>query len=248
MDENIDTAGAKGGMPPARGSEPAQDVPINRDGYSGAPSKSMFLKHVIPFHRMEREFVDRDFYVLNNSIEKIGMTMRVGTTIRAVDGSEIVIIVPQTWLPVNLSEQASNRDLLHSNALRNSNAQRMLLIVDPDFAENIRSTTHGQQELMRLARTGNDISNYADILTGKAEVDPRKIAEYRAPEVPAHIRETEGVRPDIVSAVNTGDVPSLVTALNLAIYNEDLRPNEVRYVRSKNPHRDVLRLLEGHPA
>jgi hypothetical protein len=234
----------RGILPPVNPAERPEALNVNRDGYKPAasPSRNMFNGHIITFSQMQREFKDRNFYVLNNSKEVLGVHFKVAVTIRSEDGTELLVIVPVTWIPVNLSEFASTEDLLRSGALREAIMMKNTMkIVHPDFAEQMLETPVAQAEYRASKLMQRNLSEYGNILAGKEQ--PRESYKPKEPQLPESVRIAQEVRPEIMSAVHNQDIPSLVSALSLAIYNGDLTAQEKHFVRGKITHQDVVRLL-----
>jgi hypothetical protein len=248
MTENIDTGGMRsggtGGQPPQpQGEMPRGGLNINREGYKGLPNKSLLKSKAVSFADMKKLAVDHDIYAINNSQEVLGKRMKVTTSIRSQDGSEILITVGDTWIPINLSEQASNDDLIASHHLRESAAKGHILFIHPDFAEELMLGDMAQAEKRRISMR-HDMTGYADVLAGKEE--PRPSHVFEPPPPPSHITEVQGVRPDFVGAVNNSDWIALHSAVTSAIFNEDLEAFEIAYIKQKCTHRDTLRLLESY--
>lgn len=234
-----------GEIPARNDMEPGREIKMNREGYRGVPNKTMLRSHRISLSDMQRKWKDRDIHVINNSIEKLGVVMKVTMSIRAEDGTEILLTIPDTWIPVNLSRNISNEDLFRSNAFRDAVSKGMLFILDPDFAEDILSTPIATAEQERVNVAGRDMSGYGKILSG-AEEDRAKPREFTEPAVPAHIKEVMNVRATLVSAVNENNIPALLSAISTGIINEDLSDQERHYIQSHIKHTDVDRLLESY--
>ena len=68
-----------------------------------------------------------------------------------VHGERETIVIPQSFLPVDLTEYVSIRDLLECNAFRKSVREGLITIIDDDSADELFNTEGAAEERERLA-------------------------------------------------------------------------------------------------
>jgi hypothetical protein len=231
---------------PKNPSVPAQEFDPSPTKYAGKPLPAFITENFISMHEQATKYKGRDVYVFNNSKAMVGAAMRYVIPIITGDQSEVMVELPITWLPQNLSQYAHLDDIYRSSNLRTALARETLKVVNPDFAEAMLNTPAGMQESARLAKLqSSSLSEYGDLLEGKDK--PTERHEPAKPEVPADLKEVEGIRPELVVAVKSANISALVSLLTLAQVNEDLSDAEAKFVRSKISDRTVLETLSHTP-
>jgi hypothetical protein len=220
---------------------------IERPPYKPANKLSVhaIMSNLITLHKMTSKYADRDMYVINNSKEILNTNMPVWISIYGADGTETILTIPKTWIPVNLTEMASNSDLFSSSALRKATTERRLLVVDPDFAEAMLLTPAAIAENnknLKNTKANKDLINYGELLNGKDTSQPIEYGS-TAQKIPKELEETIDIRPEIVAAVQNNDIPVLISTLTMAYINDDLTEKEHNFVLGKVKHEEVLRLL-----
>lgn len=80
------------------------------------------------------------------------MTMNDG------QGSQIVVTVPVTWIPIDLTTQATKSAVLSSPTFRRMLASGYLRLMREEEAMEIMATTDAQKELMRIYNRAQDLT------------------------------------------------------------------------------------------
>lgn len=231
---------------PRNPSLPAEELHPSPAKYEGKPLPNFILKNTISLETQARKYKDRSVYVFNNSKAVVGTAMKLALPIITGDQSEKLIALPATWLPQNLSEHVAPEDIFRSSHLRTALMRKTLLVVNPDYAEDMLLTPMAIIETDRInAASSNNLSDYGDILDGKDKPIVRN--EPEKPSVPADIKQVEGIRAELVVAVNARNMPALASILSLAQVNEDLTEAEAAYVRSQISDKTVLETLAETP-
>ena len=224
---------------------PAREIHTTPARYEGKPLPAFITKHTITLQEHEQKFKGRPVYVFNNTKAVAGTSMTLVLTLITADQTEKLVQLFASWVPQSLSEHVSQDDVYRSSNLRTALSRKTLLVINPDFAEDLLQTPLAQQEVDKLSKkVTNDLSGYGDILEGKDKPIIRDTPTAK-PEIPSDIREIEGIRAELVVAVNAKNTPTLISILSLAQVNDDLTEQEDYYVRSKISDKSVLEVLEA---
>lgn len=109
-------------------------------------------------------------WVLNNSNPKgnVNLTMNDG------QGAQMVVTVPVTWIPVDLTTQATKSALLASPNFRRLLAVRMLILVSEDVASATMAQPAASKEAGRVYSRVQDMVGAVDTMPKDAQ---RAVAE-----------------------------------------------------------------------
>lgn len=97
-----------------------------------------------------------ELYVLNTSGRKGVPPGNVNFSTRSGSGQLLVVCVPVTDIPVELTTMATKQSILESPEFRNLLAARMLTIISEDDAQNRLASPAAQEELRRVRRYNMD--------------------------------------------------------------------------------------------
>lgn len=98
----------------------------------------------------------RPIYCMNNSKPKGPISINV----ESATGKNSLVVLPYTWIPVNLAEHASHEALGQSLDLKRFIRSQLVRFVEKEDAENVLSTPDAEKEYVRLTSTG---TNQAEI-------------------------------------------------------------------------------------
>lgn len=114
-------------------------------------------------------------WVLNTAPEsELQVAGDVHLGIPKLNGSKIdPLFIPQTWLPIDITEFVPRAQLLESAEFRNAVAKQLITIITPEFAQEILQQEGASEERDRLAarrRAIRDVGAARSLTKGKGEV------------------------------------------------------------------------------
>lgn len=89
-------------------------------------------------------------FVINNLKQEVRGNIVIPVARKNGNGQDVVR-VPPTFIPIDLTMQVSKSQLMESTEFRKTIANRLLLLVTPEYAETILDTPEGQEESRQVA-------------------------------------------------------------------------------------------------
>lgn len=109
----------------------------------------------IDFRTMETA-ADTAVWVMNSSSPK-GI---IHINVREANGSSNVVTIPVTWIPVDMTTQATKAALVASPDFRRLVSMNMLALIDPESAMEFMTDKEAQEEAEKVYnRQNSDVSN-----------------------------------------------------------------------------------------
>lgn len=147
-------------------------------------------------------------------------------SVPASGGKASEVVLPLTWIPINLTGQTSRKYLLASNNFRNSVSRGLLRLVSEEEAQHVLAQSGGAEEQEKVARfrLGSiDAPNHVD---AGAEFDQVQVKD---------TMEAQGLSAAVYNLVETMKDNSPIEVLNTMRNMGELSRDEYRaiYIRAK---------------
>jgi hypothetical protein len=207
----------------------------------GAVDKTLYLRtrpvpaniahNCIPPRIMRSDFKGRELYVVNNTGETLKQQTKVFITFTNEDGRDASIEIPSTWVPWCVSDISPAEDWFKRTDFTTNVQNRNLLIVNPNFAEDLLATDLAKMELEKLSK--------------KKLVAPVSYNEPTEKKVDRDADDTLQVRADLAQAIAEKDTPSIQSIINSSFVSvgSALTAYEIDYIRRHVSDPTVVRML-----
>jgi hypothetical protein len=167
---------------------------------------------------LEKADQKEPIWALNGSADsEVGQPGEVHVGIPKINGSKIDDMhLPQSWLPVCLTDQIPRAQLLASSEFRNAVNNRLVTLISTEFAKDILSQDGVEEERTRLIeakRTVREATAARTIQQSGADVISTSELNDAAQEVHAH--DPNELAPGFLMFVDTLESKSDIEALNL---------------------------------
>ena len=110
-------------------------------------------------------------WVLNSSNPKGNITITVPNGM----GNQVTVIVPVTWIPVDMTTQATKQSLLASPVFRRMLALGMIAVISEDDAQKLLQDDAAQTEMQRIYAMPREMS-------GAPDMQPAAVATLKSEE------------------------------------------------------------------
>lgn len=173
-------------------------------------------------------------WVLNGSSEsELGQPGEVHVGIPKVNGTKIDdLYIPQTWLPICVTDQIPRPQLLASSEFRTAVNNKLLILVSPTFAAEILEQDGVEEERDRLSemrRAVREATASRSISDSGAEVISTSEIQDNRDEVVAEAKGDE-LDAGFLMFANTLDEKTDIEALNLIRGRGKFTSREVRHL------------------
>lgn len=144
------------------------------------------------YNSLEEAAADGDFFVINNSDGRgVRMKGQVIFNILARDGAARTIVIPPTWMPIDLKNYLSAEDISASTLLRDYVRRQILVLCKKESFDDLRAHPDYQKEFERVNKIVGSVPTMAtemEINVGvgnavTAENDARGIQPVKTPIV-----------------------------------------------------------------
>lgn len=159
-------------------------------------------------------------WVLNQSNPKgnVAMTMPDGM------GGTVVVTVPVTWIPVDLTTQATKKSITSSPTFRRMMITGMLAVISDDDASKLLDTAEARKEADRVYRFVSDVSANESVI-------PQEVKSLQA--------EVSGNVSGFAMNLATSDIDE-EQALNMMRGNEtSMTEDDFKYIAANSVHARV---------
>lgn len=145
----------------------------------------------------------------NSSVFVMNMSNPAGKVVITVEsgrGTPVSVVMPVTWIPIDLTSQATKKSILESPIFRRMVQNGLLTPVRAEYAEKIMSTEKAKEEYNRLYK--DSMNDSAEGMGGNIDVI-QNLAEAASAEASGQIggfaqnlaNTTEGDEPELVSSL-----------------------------------------------
>lgn len=107
----------------------------------------------------EEDIEYAELWVINTIVEKAGTAGELVIPVTE-DGIEIAVTIPNTWIPINISNQVSTSNILKNRNFRSALDRKLIVIVDEvEAKEYIENNPDAKRESERVAAERDQIAN-----------------------------------------------------------------------------------------
>lgn len=143
------------------------------------------IQQFMTLHEAQEQPVSAPLFVVNSTShnERVGQMSQMVVVVNPTNGDPIQVLIRDTWLPDDLTLQASRQDILSSAHFRNALAQKVLRLVTPEYAESLNRDPLAAVERQRLSRAQAMVDEattarpMAGSVTSAADVDSTRGTE-----------------------------------------------------------------------
>lgn len=171
-------------------------------------------------------------YVINNTgnVERLGVS---GVLIIAIprlsgNGNPIIMRVPQTWLPIDLTLQVPYNHLISTSEFRNAVMQGYIIPISDEYAEYLLSKKGAQQERERLEEEDKKAAHAGPSRFMTSSEDSRVI-DVNAGQTDVHIEE-DGFAPSFIAKVNRWSAMEDIAVMNEIRSSGKFTRKQLRYI------------------
>ena len=185
-------------------------------------------KHVLTIKECREQSESAPLYVVNTSSEVVGVHSTGADIYISVreDNDTSFIKVPQTWVPIDVSESASRRSILSSRHFLESVRKGLIAPVSVEYAEQLQEQEDAMAEYDRLASEDQRILNEA--------MNPEN--RFNAPATVVDSNQSDVMDVNEVTAKTTGEKTREADA------NFQARVNRMNTLSTKNAWVEVKRI------
>jgi hypothetical protein len=185
-------------------------------------------------------------YVINTSdtvhrIDERPIKGTISIPIKTGTGESVLLRVPSTWIPVDLSTFADKNDIQNSPRFRSMLRNHEIALLSTEDAERILATPEAQREL-RVLNKHNSVQFNTDVMAGKTtekERDSLIVSQGELEELQAS--------PLVVDALGRDDLSDDERYSIIYSQSEHLVENDWKYIMdSKSSSSDLKELALEH--
>lgn len=166
-------------------------------------------------------------YVLNNSNPKGLINFQCNDGL----GNSVTIVIPITWIPVDLTTQVIKNSLVTNPQFRRLVSGKMLLLAEPKAAEEILASREGSDELKRIF----------DMYSKGFSNDAGSIPSALKPEA-----EANNVSGFILNLVSRSDTDEQTVMAALKGQESSLTESDYRYLLENSMYSEVKQWSSQH--
>lgn len=191
-------------------------------------------------------------WALNGSADsEVGQPGEVHVGIPKLNGTKIdPLHLPQTWLPINLTDQIPRAQLLASSEFRNAVNNKLITLISPEFADQIGAQDGVQEErerLVEMRRAVREATAARSISQSGAEVISTSEISERNREEASEKDEGPQFSPGFVMFANNLENKSDIECLNLIRSRGKFsRPELKHLIKTLHDKSKTVEFIGGH--
>lgn len=198
-------------------------------------------------------------WAINNSANSdVGQPGDVHCGVPKINGTKLdPLYVPQSWLPVSLTDQIPRAQLLASSEFRNLVNSKLVLLITPEYAQQVLAQEGAAEERERLAEMKRAVRAATQARTisasGAEIISTQEITEDETPQGPKELAQSFIMFADNLTLKNDIEALNLIrgrgkfSGLEIKHLVKTLadKPKVVAFLQSKLDARKANRLAKA---
>lgn len=183
---------------------------------------------------------DTILYVLNNTQPRGQIVFNITTS----KGRDHTVIIPDTWIPFDLSTQAKKSELIDSPSFRRAVSQRFIIPIGTDSADNFMTTNeHANNELGRIFNLAGGNNSVAANSINTSKIDQIRQKAGGVSIASEAVGSTESISGAVIQIINRSnsegeDKMDVKEAISLLL-GRKLNTKELDYAIKNSMHSDI---------
>lgn len=168
-------------------------------------------------------------YVLNASSLR-GQTGDINMTIITERDEQVNVVVPDTWIPIDLTKQVTKSDILGSPQFRSMINKEFIKILDPEYAEYELKQEDAIEENDRLLMEMNRIVSLEEMNNEKIDNGKLKLKD-------------SNITPFVMELMSRDDINDVSKFSRLKVSQSNLTREDCEYIRDNTENPKILQLV-----